>query len=133
MIWKLCPDGATRQVVRFTGGLLVLCALLRPLADWKLPDDLWDAAWYRAAVAESERELAREAQNAFSSGIARELEAYIEDKADSMGIRVRVEVITDSRGVPESVTLYGAYCESLSEVIASELGIAEEKQIWIEL
>ncbi len=132
MIWQLCPDGAVRQIARFAGGLLLLCALLRPLAAWEPPDRLWDAAGYRAAVTQSENELAHEAQNSFASGIARELEAYIEDKAHGLGAQVRAEVRADSRGVPEGVTLYGAYNAALSELIERELGVAKEKQVWIE-
>lgn len=131
LLRQLCPDGAVRQVARFTGGLLLLCALLRPLAAWE-PPDAWDAENYRAAVERSRGEMSREAQGAFASGIERELEAYIEDKAESLGARVRAEVRADARGVPQGVTLYGAYSAALSELIERELGVAKEKQAWIE-
>ena len=130
IIQPLCPDGAARQALRFAGGLLILCAALRPLAARQPPALAWNLADYQAAVAQSEESLSRGAKDAFSSGIAREAETYIEDKADSLGVTVRAAVTTDSRGVPEGVTLDGAYCETLSEWIASELGIAKEKQLW---
>ena len=38
----------------------------------------------------------------------------------------------DGVPVPERVTLRGAYSDALSDVIASELGIAKEKQTWID-
>ena len=132
MAWRLCPDGAARQVARFTGGLLILCALLRPLAAWESPEGLWDASDYRAAVAQTEAELSREAAGVFSDGIARRLEAYIEDKAEGLGASVRAEVTADSRGVPVGVTLRGAYCAELAEIVEGELGVAKEKQVWIE-
>ncbi|MBQ9458501.1 MAG: stage III sporulation protein AF [Oscillospiraceae bacterium] len=130
--WQLCPEGAARQVARFAGGLLILCALLRPLAAWEPPKTLWDAAGYREAVARSEAELSREAEDAFSTGIARQLEAYIEDKAAALGVPLRAEVTVDSRGVPQGVTLYSACHEALAETIERELGVAKEKQVWIE-
>lgn len=132
LLRQLCPDGAVRQVARFAGGLLLLCALLRPLAAWEPPDGFWDAEDYRAAVERSRDEMSREAQSAFASGIARELEAYIEDKAEGLGARVRAEVRADARGVPRGVTLHGAYNAALSELIERELGVAKEKQAWIE-
>jgi len=132
MAWQLCPDGAARQIARFAGGLLVLCALLRPMAAWEPPEPLWDAAGYRDAVAAAEAELSREAAGAFSDGIARRLEAYIEDKANALGASVRAEVAADRRGVPERVTLRGAYHAELAETIERELGVAKEKQVWIE-
>lgn len=128
----LCPDAAARQAARLTGGLLILCALLRPLAAWDAGGVLRGAADYRAAVTQAEDALARTAHGAFADGIARELDAYIEDKAETMGAAVRAEVRTDSRGVPEGVTLRGAYCEALSDWIETELGVAKEKQEWIE-
>ncbi len=132
MAEQLCPDGAARQIVRFTGGLLLLCALLRPLAVWEPAWEIWDAADLRAAVARTEETLAREAQDSFSAGIARELEAYIEDKADGLGTQARAEVTTDSRGVPVGVTVTGAYSDALAETIERELGVAKEKQVWNE-
>ncbi len=128
----LCPDGATRQIARFVGGLLILCALLRPLAAWEPDAEAWDAPDYRAAVARAELELSRTAQSTLSDGIARELEAYIEDKAEGFGTAVRAKVTTDSRGVPVGAVLRGAYCEPLAEWIAAQIGIAKEKQVWIE-
>lgn len=132
MAWRLCPDGAARQVARFTGGLLILCALLRPLAAWEPPEGLRVGSDYRAAVARTRDALEREASGAFSDGIARRLEAYIEDKAGGLGADVRAEVTADSRGVPVGVTLRGAYCAELADIIERELGVAKEKQVWIE-
>lgn len=131
LLRPLCPDGALRQVARFTGGLLLLCALLRPLAKFELPDAAWSAEGYIEAVERLERELGGNAENALADGIARELEAYIEDKADALGLRVQATV-TMGCGVPERVTLEGAYSEALSDMIAAELGVAKEKQVWID-
>lgn len=131
LLRPLCPDGALRQIARFTGGLLLLCALLRPLAKLELPDAAWSAEGYREAVERLERELSADAETALADGIARKLEAYIEDKADALGLRVRATV-TMRNGVPERVTLRGAYSEALSDAIAAELGVAKEKQVWID-
>lgn len=130
---QLCPEGALRAVARFTGGLLLLLAMLRPVA-WYEPDAAaWSAGGYREAVARLEQELTAERENALQRGIAEEWEAYIEDKAGSLGAAVRVEAeVGAGEGVPERVTLHGAYHEGLSRFLAFELGVAKEKQIWIE-
>ena len=131
---QLCPEGALRKIARFTGGLLLLLAMLRPIADYgPNATTAWNAGGYSEAVARLELELAAERENALRHGIAEEWEAYIEDKAGSLGAAVRAEAELDGGdGVPERVTLYGAYSGELSRFLASELGIAKEKQIWIE-
>ncbi|MBQ7713295.1 MAG: hypothetical protein IJT71_00210 [Oscillospiraceae bacterium] len=132
LLYWLCPDGAARQVARFTLALLLLCAMLRPLAALQLPDLAWDAARYREAAALLEAELERGYETALADGIARELEAYIEDKADGLGANVRATVALDARCAPERVTLYGRYSAALADWIASELGVAKERQTWID-
>ena len=135
LLGQLGPEGNVRRIARFTGGLLLLCAMLRPLTSVELPGVAWDAGSYREAVARLELELGAERDNALADGIAAELEAYIEDKADSLGANVHAEVSMETRDgapTPERVTLRGAYSEALADVIASELGVAKERQIWID-
>ena len=130
----LCPEGNARRLVRFTGGLLLLLAMLRPPPALAPPDAAWSADAYRAAVAAREEALARERENALADGIASALAAYIEDKAESLGADVTAEVSLRTEGgvpVPERVTLRGAYNGALAALIASELGVTEEKQEWI--
>lgn len=130
---QLCPEGALRTVVRFTGGLLLLLALLRPIARYEPDAAAWNTGGYREAVAQLEQELTAERENALRRGIAEEWQAYIEDKAESLGVAVRAEAeLGAENGVPKRVTLRGAYSEELSRFLASELGVAKEKQIWIE-
>ncbi len=135
MICQLCPEGSVRKLARFTGGLLLLLAMLRPLADVEIPDAARGTDGYREAVARLEAELDRTGKNALADGIAAELEAYIEDKAESLGTEVRatVEMSTDGDApLPARVTLRGAYNEALAEAVASELGVTKEGQLWIE-
>ena len=131
---RLCPEGSARALVRFTGALVLLLAMLRPLAVPGLPETAWDAAGYREAVAALELELAGERDAALSGGIAEALAAYIEDEAERLGAPVRAEVETETRGgvpAPARVTLRGAYSEAVSAFLASELGVPREKQKWI--
>lgn len=131
---QLCPEGSVRKILRFTGALLLLLAMLRPVGAPALSEG-WSRTEYRAAVESLEEEMTAVSESALANGIAEELAAYIEDKAASMGCSVRAEVTVESTaGVPSlrSVTIYGAYDEALSEIIASELGLTKERQKWIE-
>ena len=131
MASQLCPPGNLRALARFTGGLLILCAMLRPLTALELPEIPWSAENYRAAVAQLEIEH----ENAFSDGIAAELASYIEDKADSLDADVRAAVTVEPRGgayVPTGVTLRGRYNEALADFVEEELGVTKEEQRWIE-
>ena len=135
LLTRLCPDGTPRRIARFTGGLLLLCALLRPLAKIEAPAAAWSVDGYREAMARLEAQLRDDSQTALADGIARELEAYIEDEAHSLGVRVDAAVTMEARGggiVPERVTLRGAYSDALSDAIAAELGITKEMQTWID-
>ena len=135
VVQQLCPEGGVRKLARFTGGLLLLCAMLRPLTTVELPGVDWDAGGYREAVARLELELGVAQENALSDGIAAELEADIEDKAESLGANVQAEVTMKTEGgapLPERVTLRGAYSAALAEAIEAELGVTKERQTWID-
>ncbi len=131
---QLCPRGSVRTVMRFVGGLLLMMALLRPLTRLRIPDAAWDTASYREAVTRAETSLALERENTLRRGIAAQWEAYIEDKAESLGAAVRAEVELETRGgaaLPGRVTLHGPYSAALAGYLANELGVAKEKQLWI--
>lgn len=131
---RLAGEGKTGGLVRFTGGLLLLCAMLRPLAQLELPEAGWNMGGYRAAVAQLELELRGERENTLSDSISERLASYIEDKAGSLGMEVRATVAMELRNnvpVPVSVTLRGAYSAELADYVERELGIAQEKQTWI--
>ena len=133
LLGQLCPEGNVRTIARFTGGLLLLCAMLRPLTSVELPGVMWDAGSYREAVARLELELGAERENAMADGIAAELEAYIEDKAESLGATLQAQVTMKSEAGaprPERVTLRGAYSAALAEAIEAELGVTKERQTW---
>ena len=131
---QLTDGGTMKKIVRFAGGMLLMLAMLRPLLRLDLAVLDVDLASYREAVAQLELELTQRQEDALSARIAAETGAYIEDKADELGLSVRAEVSTrEEEGVPvpAAVTLYGREDAALSALIARELGIAEEDQLWI--
>ena len=128
---RLFPKGLWHTLVRFTGALLLLLAMLRPLSPPALPD--WAPGDYRETLARLEAELSATREKALSKGIANQWAAYIEDKAEGLGVSLRAEVTLAPGGVlPEGVVLRGRHSEALSELLTKELGIAKEKQVWID-
>ena len=131
IVQQLTDGGTMKKIVRFVGGMVLMLAMLRPLLS--LTFDLPELD--REAVEALKETLNAEQDSALSDSIAAQTQAYIEDKASSLGLSVRAEVQTALRdGVPfpDSVTLYGENSAALSAYIVQELGIAEENQLWIE-
>jgi hypothetical protein len=67
--------------------------------------------------------------------IEQRTEAYILDKARMLGLplsgaKVAVRWSTEGVWVPESAELTGPYSETLSRLLAAELGIPAQKQSW---
>lgn len=130
---QLTPSGAIRKLVRFTGGLLLTLSILQPVTHLDLDLLPPDPDAYQEAVAQVRLTLENEREEALADGIAARTGAYIEDKAAQMGCSVRAVVQTqDVNGtpLPVSVTLYGEENAALAEYIATQLGIAKEKQVW---
>ena len=85
----------------------------------------------RVALEEQYRDVSGQS---LAAVIAERTGAYIEDKADELGLSVRAKVKTEEEDgvpLPVSVTLYGTENAALADYIERELGIAKEDQLWI--
>ena len=132
---QLTGGGTMKKIMRFVGGMVLMLAMLRPLLSLSFDFPVSGDADYREAVESLRLTLASAQNDALCDGIAEQTQAYIEDKAAQMGLSVLAEVQTtlcDGVPLPDSVTLYGEKSAALSARIAEDLGIAEEKQLWIE-
>ena len=132
---QLTPAGALRKLVRFTGGLLLILSILQPVTHLDLDVLPLDLDAYREAAAQVRLELEDEREGALADGIAARTGAYIEDKAAQLGLTVRAVVETENADVtplPNAVTLYGTENAALADYIETQLGIAKEKQTWME-
>lgn len=135
VVQTLVPEGTLKKIAGFTGGLLLLAALLQPV----LKTDLarLDFSSYEEAIETKAAELDAAGKEELAALIARRTAAYISDKADALGlagITARVETEEDGEGipVPASVVLAGPYSQVLADWIAGELGIPAERQVWHE-
>ena len=82
---SLIPPGTVRKAAGFTGGLILLLVLLRPVLGADLDRLALDFSDYQTAVEERQAELADTQTEAMASIIAEQTEAYILDKAGELG------------------------------------------------
>ncbi|HWS43258.1 MAG TPA: stage III sporulation protein AF [Pseudoflavonifractor sp.] len=134
---SLSPAGAARKVGRLTGGLVLLLAILRPVAALDPGDLSGILAQYRVEAAGYGTLLDDENERLMKAIIEEETGAYILDKAASIGIQdctVTVTVADGERPVPEAVTVMGNLTESqqkaLSRQIEADLAIGAERQTY---
>lgn len=136
MAESLVPEGTMRRVAGFTGGLVLLLALVRPVLAGGLPDLTLETEQWTAAIEEEQASLSRQGEDALAALIAERTASYIWDKGAALGLEVKanVETRTGEAGlpVPERVELEGPYSKELADYITHELNIPPERQVWNE-
>ncbi|MEY8386274.1 stage III sporulation protein AF [Oscillospiraceae bacterium 38-13] len=132
VVQTLVPEGTLRKITGFTGGLLLLAALLQPVLRTDLGRLRLDLSDYSRSIQERTEELESAGKEELAAIIAGRTAAYISDKADALGVPVTVRVETEGTPLPASAELTGPYSRELAEYIARELGIPEERQVWHE-
>lgn len=137
LVESMIPEGAVRRIAGFTGGVILLIALLRPLLSEESTGLRLDLERYTAALEARQEELAEAGSRALANGIAERTEAYILDKAAALGLSARVTVRTetgeDGVPVPAAAEVTAAWSPELAEYMEQELGIPEERQVWHEV
>ena len=130
----LLPEGSLRKIGSFTGGLILLVALTRPLLGTDLERLGVDIESCRREIAARQAELSEENRDALAAGIAERTEAYISKQAEKQGAAVtaRVETRSGDEGIPLpwSAELEGDYTEELAQWMETELDIPRERQVW---
>ena len=136
MAESLVPEGTMRRVAGFTGGLVLLLALVRPVLAGGLPDLTLETEKWTAAIEEEQASLSRQGEDALAALIAERTASYIWDKGAALGLEVKanVETRTGEAGlpVPERVELEGPYSKELADYITHELNNPPERQVWNE-
>ncbi len=136
VVQLLAPEGTMRKIIHFTGGLLLLSALLQPILRSDLSQLHLHFSDYAAAIADRAEELDAAGKEELADIIAERTAAYIWDKADALGLDLTIQVHTepgrDGTPLPVSVELKGPRSPELAEWIARELGIPAERQVWHE-
>lgn len=129
--------GTIGAAIKMLTSLLVTITALSPLITLQLSNFSYffeEINGNATAVAEEGSQMAKEASAVI---IKQNTEAYILDKAASLGVTIEVEVKLDSTNmlIPELIYIQGNVSpyikECLIQYIVNDLAIPEEKQIWI--
>lgn len=137
VISLLGKQGTAAALGKFLAGLFLALTVISPLVNISLGD--WSSYWQTFSldgqdVAAAGTAMARSAQ---ADIIKQQLEAYILDKAASMGAELTAEVTLEEGEIlsAQSVKLCGQVSpfvrQQLSAIIEDELGITKEAQEWI--
>ena len=128
---------ATGKILRLLMGVLMVVTIFSPMVNISF-DHITD---YLDGLASQGDDYANNgktmAEESISAIIKQQIEAYILDKADHMGLDIAVEVALDDRNnsLPCGVTITGnlsPYAKAvMGSYIAEKLGIAKEQQKWI--
>ena len=136
VVQTVIPEGSLRKIAGFTGGLVLLLTLLRPVLGMDLESVSLELEDYRQEIQTRQAELEKEGEDTLSDIIERRTAAYISDKADTLGlsleVRVRAETGEDGVPVPASAELWGPSSQELAAYMEQELGIPRERQVWHE-
>ena len=133
---RLTPEGRVKSVLRMLCAVAMAAALFSPLVgSGQLPDYAPELARYRAAAEALTGEGTALRQELDREIIEEHMEAYILDKARTLGapvsaVKVHLRWSTEGFWLPESADLTGTYSETLSRVLESELGSARRTQNW---
>lgn len=134
----LIPKGAVGRISRFTGGLVLLLAVVNPVFTLDESTLAQALTRWRTTAGTAEVPAAAEVNGgALEALIAREAGAYIAGKAASLGAACTVTVEVRTEGeypVPWSVEVTGeltqAQREDLSWQIEADFAIPEERQTY---
>ena len=130
-------ESSAHRITRFVCGLLMVFTVISPIMDIELQgvftftDTLFQSG---EIVAQDGQDISEIAMRTI---IKRETEAYILDKAASLGVELEVDVLLEDTYpmAPKTVRLSGSISpyvrNRLQNIIAEELGISKENQIWI--
>ena len=137
LITGICEkNGASGGLIRMLCGIFMAITVLSPLVRIRISDfELYlDTLAYDGAMAAEAGNLS--AKEELSLRIIESTEAYILDKASSMGLSVEVEVTLSQENIPKPQAVYikgtvPPYAKSLlKEWFKDNLGIGEENQRW---
>lgn len=135
---SLLPKGGIRRVAGFVGGLVLLLAVVSPVAKLEYADLARSIARIRIETEQTQTGVITGNREILSELIKQRCEAYILEKARELEISAEVSVTldeTEDYPYPISVILKGSFTqtqrETLTAVISQDLGIPARRQEWI--
>lgn len=135
VVYTLIPKGKFLAVAKFSGGLLLLLALVRPLLQLDADDLLRGYETWSLDIRERTGETQAQQQDALLSLIADKTAAYIQTKAAQRGMSCRAEVTCEWRdGIPFPAQIQWdiPYDGTLEAMAVTDLDIPASRQFWQE-
>lgn len=131
----LTPAGTVKKIGKLIGGLVLLLAAVRPLAE--LDRDALTAA--RAASGQAQTETAQAGEEVLKTLIEQKTAAYIANKGAELGCQITaaVTVQDEEHGwpMPWSVEVTGCWTaeqqSALCDAICADLNIPKERQTFL--
>ncbi|MEG0777491.1 MAG: stage III sporulation protein AF [Oscillospiraceae bacterium] len=136
---SLTPSGKTKNVLRLICGVVLIIAMISPVIKPNMPAISMDMAKYRQNADELLKKAEESTNNLSRSIIEQESEAYILDKAQSMGIAINSVCVTAKWGdegywYPNEIEIVSNISPGeknrLSNSIEAELGVSKDRQYW---
>lgn len=127
--------GAVANAVKLLSGVFMALVIVAPILNIRIDAVLDDLDQFKTDGLCAATDGENSSKDAMAKIIIDKTQAYILDKANSLGAEVTVEIeLTDER-IPCAVTVTGKISpydkQALSKYMESELGIRKEAQRWI--
>ena len=128
--------GSATGIIRILTGIFLATTVIAPLTKLELKN--MDTFWDQINIdVDSNIQAGTDMANAQRNLIIKEqLEAYILDKAETLGACINAEITISQDEIPQPLTVQISGSVSpynkkiLTEYISKELGISEDQQIW---
>lgn len=139
VVQRISTDKKSGQAVRLATGILMLITAFAPVAQIDVYDAVQSVVRNGYATGIVTQDFTTTQNMLYGSLISESARTYILDKANELGLKAEVNV-TVKESVGSYPTPYSAEIRaspsasqkaSLSSVITDELGIPEERQLWI--
>ena len=132
------PKGGTGRAGRLAGGLMLLLAVVQPLAGLDYDSLAQSLTQLRLAETGQAEAFAEMNEALMKELIETETEAYILDKTEELGITCRVDVTyhleSGETPYPQQVVLTGQMTEGqrerLAKLIEADLGVPVQNQVY---
>lgn len=135
---SLLPKGGVRRVAGFVGGLVLILAVVSPLAGLEYADLARSMAQIRIETEQMQTGVHTGNREILSEIIKQRCEAYILEKARNLGLSLEVTVTLEEDGTypyPAGVILKGSFSQTqraaLTAEISQNLAIPARQQEWI--
>ena len=136
----LLPVGTMRRIGKLTGGLLIIIVVLQPVISMDYSGLSESFSRWRKDLGTYQAQPETTNFHVMKTIIESKSAAYIQDKAEGLGILCQAEVTCDSENTqsypyPASVVIRGelssGQIQQLQELIEAEMAIPEEKQCYL--